>query len=79
MLFSFLSIQSSLPNWYSTKDSVLKRDKDIPTRVGIDNFTQGRESRLGTGIKFEKFVGTGTGSGFDRDPDCFYIVRDRKL
>ena len=49
--------------------SVLKRDRDIPTRVGIDFFHLSRDR---DGIEVENLVGTGT--GFDRHSECFYVV-----
>ena len=42
--------------------------------IGIDIFHLGRDR---DGIEVENLVGTG--SGFDRDPECFNIFRGRKL
>ena len=47
------------------------RDRDLIFHLSRD--------RVGIGIEVENFVGIGSGSGFDQDPECLNIFRGRKL
>ena len=59
--------------WFFSS-SVLQWDWDPESGSGLKFSLTSWWDRDQIGIEVENLVGTGTGSGFDRDSECFYIM-----